>query len=205
MLNPAKLRHRVIIQRPVETQDTQTGDMVVNWENLATVWAEIAPLSAKDLISAQQEQSKVTDRITIRYRQDISHEMRIIHQYKNKIYLIEGLLSDKDSGLEYLTIPVSEGVRFKDVNSPFPVILEEPQIIGDVEAGLRVDAYVGLWANEPTSYKYKWYVDGLPVNGANSNFLIVPNEVGKILTLGIIADNDGGNSIEAISDNYIIQ
>ena len=45
----------------------------------------------------------------IRYRSEIGPSWRIVH--RETIYNIAGVLPDKDSGLEYLTIPVSAGVN----------------------------------------------------------------------------------------------
>lgn len=112
MLNPAKLRHRVVIQRPSETQSTVDGSMGVSWVTLATVWASIEPLSARDLIAAQAEGSQISARVIIRYRNDITPACRLLHAYSGKYYNIEGILADKDSGLEYLTLPCSEGLRY---------------------------------------------------------------------------------------------
>lgn len=110
-LNAGNLRHRIQIQSPVETQDQDTGAITVeSWVTVATVWAAIEPLSAREFITSQTEKSQVVARITIRYRNDIDPKMRIYHPGKSKFYNIEGLLSDKDSGFEYLTIPVSTGL-----------------------------------------------------------------------------------------------
>lgn len=113
-LSAGKLRHRVTIQRPVNVQDADDGAMVTTWQDVATVWAAIEPLSAREFIAAMAEDSKVSTRITMRYRSDISHEMRLYHAAKSIYYDIHGILSDKDSGLEYITIPVSEGVKYQE-------------------------------------------------------------------------------------------
>lgn len=110
--NMSKLRHRVIIQKQVETRDLNNGAVIVTWDNVATVWAEIAPLSAREFVTSQQEDSKVSTRITIRYRSDINPKMRLFHASKGLYYNIEGVLSDLDSGLEYITLPCSEGLRY---------------------------------------------------------------------------------------------
>ena len=108
MIDAGKLRHRVTIQSYTETQDTTTGAITKVWNTFATVWASIEPLSAKEFIAAQAEQSKISLRITIRYLKNLEPKMRIYHAAKDKYYDIEGILSDKDSGLEYLTLPCSE-------------------------------------------------------------------------------------------------
>lgn len=122
MLNAGKLRHRIVIQRPVYTQDGDTGDMVASWVEVATVWAAIEPASAREFVAAQAEQSKIMARITIRYRDDIDATMRLLHTAKFQFYNIEGILSDKESGLEYLTIPVSEGIRYEEEVEPLYVV-----------------------------------------------------------------------------------
>ena len=101
------LRHRVKIQYSVESQNAVTGSISVTWTDLATVWAKIEPLSARDFVAAQAEQSKVVARITVRYRDDVTAKMRIYHAAKNAYYNIEGVLADKESGYEYLTLIVS--------------------------------------------------------------------------------------------------
>lgn len=103
------LRHRVSIQQDQSTQDPVSGDMTQEWIEVGKAWAAIEPLSAREFIAAQASQSKVTTRITIRYRAGIDHTMRLVHN--GRIYNIEGTLADKDSGLEYLTLPCSEGVN----------------------------------------------------------------------------------------------
>lgn len=113
-LHAGKLRHRVQIEYQSKTQDQDTGEMLVTWEPLETVWASIEPVSAREFIASSTELSKVTTRVTIRYRDDIDASMRLYHAAKDQYYNIEGILSDKDSGLEYITLPCSQGVRYQD-------------------------------------------------------------------------------------------
>lgn len=109
-LKAGRLRHRVDIQARQDVQDPNTGDVTPTW---VTVWpnvpAAIEPLSAREFIAAQAVQSQVVARITMRYRQGLDASMRILH--KSTVYNIAGLLPDKDSGLEYFTVPVSAGVN----------------------------------------------------------------------------------------------
>lgn len=109
-MDAGKLRHWVVIQQPTSEQDS-TGAVVDDWVTVAETWAAIEPLSAREFVASAAEQSKVVARITIRYRPGIRANMRIFHQAHNEYYNIEGVLRDKASGLEYITLPVSEGVR----------------------------------------------------------------------------------------------
>ncbi len=107
-MRAGKLRHRVTIQSKQHVQDPDTGEMLNDWQDVATTWASIEPLSVRDFIASGAEQSKVSTRIVMRYR-DIDSTMRVV--YRGKIYNIEGILPDAKSGREYVTLAVSEGVN----------------------------------------------------------------------------------------------
>ena len=106
MLKAGNLRHSVTLQRKQQTQNPQTGAMVTTWVTEATVPAAVEPLSAREFIAAQAVQSDVSVRIRVRYRPGITSAMRLLHD--GKVYNITGVLADKDSGREYLTLPCSE-------------------------------------------------------------------------------------------------
>lgn len=115
MLYAGKLRHKVKIQQPVYTQDQTTGEMLPVWAVVARTRADFVPLSGREFMAANEEQSKVTGRMTIRFREGIDASMRVI--LKGKAYNIEAVLPDKESGNEYLSLMVSEGVRPNDDSS----------------------------------------------------------------------------------------
>lgn len=108
-MRAGKLRHHITIQHQSLAQDPNTGAMVHEWAELTKTFASIEPLSARDFIAASAVQSEVIARIVIRYRDDVEAGMRILH--RGKVYTIKGVLADTDSGLEYLTLPVGEGVK----------------------------------------------------------------------------------------------
>lgn len=108
-LQAGRLRHKVQLQEPQTTQDPNTGEMVVTWVTIAEPWAAVEPASVSAFIAAAAAQSEVKGQIVIRKRSDINATMRFVH--RGKAYQILGLLDDKESGLEYTTCLVSEGVR----------------------------------------------------------------------------------------------
>lgn len=118
MLNAGKLRHRITIQQEVSIEDSagdvqdDIGSLRTEWQNVVTVWAEIAPLSGRDFIASQSEQHQIKARITIRHR-SINTKQRVLDDATGDIYHIEAILPDKDSGREYLTLMCSEGVRYQ--------------------------------------------------------------------------------------------
>lgn len=108
-MRAGKLRHRITIERPGQTQDPVTGEMVPGWELEASVRADKRPSSAREFKQSQAGQSEITGEFQIRYRDGIDATMRIVHN--GKIYNIEGVLEDDRSGREWLTLPYSEGVN----------------------------------------------------------------------------------------------
>lgn len=117
-LEPGRLRHTVRIEEYADVLDSAgeplrgpQGEFIKEWQEVATVWASIEPLSAREFMQSAAMQSQITARIVIRYREGLHAAMRIVHIAKGMIYNPAGFLADKVSGLEYLTIPVSEGVN----------------------------------------------------------------------------------------------
>ena len=117
-----KLRHRVRIERFADDLDSQgdviqdpdTGAISRSWQAVETVWAAIEPLSAREFIQSAATQSEVTTRIVVRASSDVVATDRLVHLVNGvagKIYNPAGILADKETGLEYLTLPCSEGVN----------------------------------------------------------------------------------------------
>ncbi|CAA2107644.1 phage head closure protein [Variovorax paradoxus] len=120
-LAAGRLRHRVLIERKdlardssgEVIQDPETGDTQEVWVSVAEVYAAIEPLSAREFLAAQAVQSQVTARIVIRHRPGMVGALRLVHMVngaRGTVYNPAGFLPDKESGLEYLTSPVSAGV-----------------------------------------------------------------------------------------------
>lgn len=205
MLQAGKLRHRVVLQRQQEAQNNDNGAVDVTWIDIATLWASIEPISAREFVASEAEASKVTTRITIRNR-DITAKMRFYHAAKDAYYNIEGILADKESGLEYITCPCSEGLRWQEgePDAVIPVNLIDPVITGTAIVGQIVTVNTGSWANDAVSYTYKWYRNGIAIPGQTTNSLVVPNNVGNILTAGVIGINTAGSGVESITVGKVI-
>lgn len=114
-----KLRHVVDFETRTDVQDATTGGITTTWAAIASnVRAAIEPLSAREAIAAAKEQSSVVARITVRMRPGLDAAQRIVHGVNccstylgQEIFNPEGFLRDKDSGLEYVTIPCSQGAN----------------------------------------------------------------------------------------------
>lgn len=65
MTAPGDLRHRLVLEAPVESDDT-AGGVVRSYAAAATVWAQIEPLSPREAVAADAAGATLTHRITIR-------------------------------------------------------------------------------------------------------------------------------------------
>lgn len=105
-----ELRHRVTIQKSNGGRDENGYEIDEVWSDYIKLWAKVTPLSTKDLIAAQGAQAQTVARMKIRYREDITTKMRVIH--RGYIYSIDGPpQADAESGLEYQTFMLSDGVE----------------------------------------------------------------------------------------------
>jgi len=110
MLDAGRLRHRITIEQPTETQDPITGAITVAWSRVwENVPAEIVPRSGREFLAAQQLQAEITTAITFRWRCGLTPKMRIVHG--TRIYNPAALLPDPDAGREYIVAACSEGAN----------------------------------------------------------------------------------------------
>jgi len=107
-LPAGRLRHRITLLALTVAQDPNTGDRTETYAPWAEdVPAEFTPLSSRDYIAAQASQSAVVARARIRYRDGVQSSMRL--QFRGVTYTVEGPpLPDNESGLEYLTLNLSQ-------------------------------------------------------------------------------------------------
>lgn len=91
-----QLKHRIRIQQRVNEQD-DTGEVSQEWQDVATVWADIADISGREFLSADAQQNEVSTKITIRYLAGIEPAMRV--RYGDATYNIHAVL-----GLDRVTL-----------------------------------------------------------------------------------------------------
>ncbi|HBM1000948.1 MULTISPECIES: phage head closure protein [Acinetobacter] len=108
-----KLKHRITIQKAIQTQDQNTGKLITSWSNFATIWAEVTDLSTRDVIAAKAANSAIQARAKVRYSsttKQIDSTMRVL--FDGYFYKIDGNpMRDPDSRREYLTINLSTGEK----------------------------------------------------------------------------------------------
>lgn len=99
------LRQRVTLQQSVKTPDGHKG-FTEQWQDLASMWASVEPLTGREYFSAHQIQAEVTHRVKVRHRTDATVKMRFKHQDRN-LY-IESIIDIKERR-ETLEILCKEG------------------------------------------------------------------------------------------------
>jgi len=93
-----KLRHRISIERPIDTQDASTGALIISWLPFAVrISAEVLPDRAQEYFTAQQLQSSTNAMIRIRYLDGVIPTMRVKHHLRDtpeliEVYDIEGVV-----------------------------------------------------------------------------------------------------------------
>jgi len=88
-MNAGNLRHRVTILQKTTDIDTD-GYPVEEWVAVATVWAAVEPISGREYFQAAAVQAENQTRFTMRYRKDVTPDMRL--QYDGQDYEIKAIL-----------------------------------------------------------------------------------------------------------------
>lgn len=71
------MRERVTLQAATDTTDA-IGGLVRSWTDVATVWARVEEMSAREQYHREQIQSSANFAVTIRYRADVTTKNRVI-------------------------------------------------------------------------------------------------------------------------------
>ena len=75
MIEAGKLNKKLILQQPTDNQ-SDSGEVSLNWVDVGPVWANIAPIGARELELAKGFAGTVSHKITIRYR-TVTNSMRL--------------------------------------------------------------------------------------------------------------------------------
>jgi SPP1 family predicted phage head-tail adaptor len=101
-----KLNQRVTLQTMTRTADA-IGGAVISWQNIAELWASIAPLNVRESLQQDKILSEAFYTVTMRYRADITSDKRL--SYNGRILHIEGV-TDRDHSKQVLVLRVREEV-----------------------------------------------------------------------------------------------
>lgn len=114
-LSAGQLRDRVTVQQQITTINS-AGEQVTEWEEVTfsaagdgKFWAAVNPLSARELLAAEQVKSEVKSRIVMRYNANVTAKMRLL--IDGVPHNIAGIIRDPETGMEWMTLPVTAGLN----------------------------------------------------------------------------------------------
>ncbi|MDR3425292.1 MAG: phage head closure protein [Alphaproteobacteria bacterium] len=101
------LRKQIALQAEQQTPDG-AGGYALAWTTLATVWADISPATGREVYTAGHLEGRVTHKVTIRWRSDITitTDMRLL--YNARTFNIRAVMN-QDEANQYATLLVEEG------------------------------------------------------------------------------------------------
>ena len=112
----SRLKHRLVLQQEVPSADG-AGGYTRSWAEIATLWAEIVPItggdsrsntiSGKEVFIAGQVQAQVSHRIFLRWRNGVMPAMRLA--LEDRVFNIRYVAAVRE-GREMLELLVQEGV-----------------------------------------------------------------------------------------------
>lgn len=100
------LNKRITFQAPKSDKD-DFGNTLPGWDDVATVWASIEPISSRELMASQQVQGEVTHRIRTRYRAGLTAANRIM--FKGRVFDMQTPINPLELGAS-LEILAKEGL-----------------------------------------------------------------------------------------------
>lgn len=89
-MQAGQLRDRVVIQQKTSGTDAWGAPLPEAWADYASLWANVRHLSGTESIKAGADVSVVQASIRIRWRQDITAGMRVLHGAA--VYDVEAVL-----------------------------------------------------------------------------------------------------------------
>jgi SPP1 family predicted phage head-tail adaptor len=75
MIDPGKLRERITVQIASGTTNA-LGETVLAWANSSAVWASVEGVSAREALTAGQQETTVSHRVRLRYLPGLTQNMR---------------------------------------------------------------------------------------------------------------------------------
>ncbi|MDE9553729.1 phage head closure protein [Xenorhabdus bovienii] len=99
-MQAGRLRNRITLQNFIQV-NLPSGQRMQEWQDIATVWAEVKHISGRELLASGAALSEAAVRIWLRYRSDVTSASRLV--FKGQIYDIQAVIPDgKCTQLELL-------------------------------------------------------------------------------------------------------
>lgn len=82
-MQAGKLDRRITIQEPVVSQDGYGEPIATRWSDVATVRAQVIPVSGREYFDAAAVRAEKTTRFRIRWRRGVTETQRIVYDGRN--------------------------------------------------------------------------------------------------------------------------
>lgn len=90
VLNPGKLRHRVVLEYPIVVENDY-GEEEKQWERLAERYARVSPMSGTEEWNAQNVDAVLTHEVEIRYMEDVRTDLRVC--FRGRVLHVESVVN----------------------------------------------------------------------------------------------------------------
>lgn len=100
------MRKRLVLQSRSESVDGG-GGVAVSWSDIASVWAQVTPVSGAETVQAMHLTGTRRHRVRLRYRDDVDSERRFV--FKGRVLNIRSV-RDIDERGRWLDCVCDEGV-----------------------------------------------------------------------------------------------
>lgn len=100
------LRHRITLRQKASTTTANAyGERTPTYQDVATVWARVRPLNARENERAKSAGQSISHAIDIRYREGLDVGMQIVH--RGRTLLLNGI-TDTDEDKVKMTLYCTE-------------------------------------------------------------------------------------------------
>ena len=76
-MDAGRLRERVTVQQATESRNA-LGETVLSWSTFAERWASVEGVSARESLTAGQNEISITHKVQMRYLPGLTQRMRIV-------------------------------------------------------------------------------------------------------------------------------
>jgi head-tail adaptor len=82
MIDPGRLKTRLVLQAPVESDDGQGGMIVSDYATVAVVWAALLPSNTRREVSADADGASMRVRVILRNAYELTLQHRLVDSAK---------------------------------------------------------------------------------------------------------------------------
>ena len=108
-MNIGRMRELVTVWAPSSSASSDGDYGYPTWASVATLWADVRPLSARERAAARTVSAETTYSVSVRYRDDLTSKCKLVcagPDYAGSTMQIHGIIKDHRMGV--ITMDCSE-------------------------------------------------------------------------------------------------